>query len=355
MGRQGLEQTARALVAEGKGILAADETVPTLTKRFDALKIASTENSRLTYREMFFTTPDISTFISGVILQDETIRQKNAAGIPLTKVLSEQGIIPGIKVDTGAKVLAGSPEEKMTEGLDGLRDRLKEYAAMGARFAKWRAVIRITDRLPSPMCVNVNAHALARYAALCQEQGIVPIVEPEVLMDGSHTIERCEDVTSSILHAVFHALFEQCVGLEGMLLKPNMVIAGKDCPKKASVEEVATATLRCLRRHVPAAVPGIVFLSGGQSDVLATSHLNAINKLDLPNPWKISFSYGRALQDPAIEAWRGKQQNLKAAQQAFYHRAKCNGAAVIGKYTSALEGQKSDQKAPVHRSDWHDD
>ena len=355
MGRQELEQTARALVAEGKGILAADETVPTMTKRFDALKIESTEDSRRAYREMFFTTPDVSAFISGVILQDETIRQKNAAGIPLTEVLSKQGIIPGIKVDSGAKVLAGSPEEKVTEGLDGLRDRLKEYAAMGARFAKWRAVIRITDMLPSPMCVNVNAHALARYAALCQEQGIVPIVEPEVLMDGSHTIERCEDVTSSILHAVFHALFEQCVGLEGMLLKPNMVIAGKDCPKKASVQEVATATLRCLRRHVPAAVPGIVFLSGGQSDVLATSHLNAINKLDLPKPWKISFSYGRALQDPAIEAWRGKQQNLKAAQQAFYHRAKCNSAAAIGKYTSALEGEKSAPEAAVHRSDWHDD
>jgi fructose-bisphosphate aldolase class I len=355
MGRQELEQTARALVVEGKGILAADETVPTLTKRFDALKIASTESSRRTYREMFFTTPDVSAFISGVILQDETIRQKNAAGIPLTKVLSEQGIIPGIKVDTGAKVLAGSPEEKMTEGLDGLRDRLKEYAAMGARFAKWRAVIRITDTLPSSMCVNVNAHALARYAALCQEQGIVPIVEPEVLMDGSHTIERCEDVTSLILHAVFHALFEQCVRPEGMLLKPNMVIAGRDCPKKASVDEVATATLRCLRRHVPAAVPGIVFLSGGQSGVLATSHLNAINQLDLPKPWKISFSYGRALQDPAIEAWRGKQQNLKAAQQAFYHRAKCNGAAAIGTYTSALEGKKSAPEAAVHRSDWHDD
>ena len=355
MGRQELEQTASLLVADGKGILAADETVSTITKRFATLKIESTEDSRRAYREMFFTTPDVSAFISGVILQDETIRQKNDAGIPLSKVLSMQGIIPGIKVDTGAKVLAGSPEENVTEGLDGLRDRLKEYAAMGARFAKWRAVIRITDRLPSPMCVNVNAHALARYAALCQEQGIVPIVEPEVLMDGSHTIERCEDVTSSILHAVFHALFEQCVRLEGMLLKPNMVIAGKDCPKKASVEEVATATLRCLRRHVPAAVPGIVFLSGGQSDVLATSHLNAINKLDLSKPWKISFSYGRALQDPAIETWRGKQQNLKAAQQAFYHRAKCNSAAAIGKYTSALEGKKSAPEAAVHRSDWHDD
>ena len=355
MAQYELDQTARALIADGKGILAADETVPTITKRFATLKIESTEDSRRAYREMFFTTPDVSAFISGVILQDETIRQKSAAGIPLTEVLSKQGIIPGIKVDTGAKVLAGSPEEKITEGLDGLRERLKEYAAMGARFAKWRAVIRITDRLPSPMCVNVNTHALARYAALCQEQGIVPIVEPEVLMDGSHTIERCEDVTSSILHAVFHALFEHCVGLEGMLLKPNMVIAGKDCSKKASVEEVATATLRCLRRHVPAAVPGIVFLSGGQSDVLATSHLNGINKLDLPKPWKISFSYGRALQDPAIEAWHGKQQNLKAAQQAFYHRAKCNSAAAIGKYTDALEGKKSAPEGAMHRSEWHDD
>jgi fructose-bisphosphate aldolase class I len=355
MGRQELEQTARELVTEGKGILAADETVSTITKRFDALKIASTEDSRRTYREMFFTTPGAADFISGVIMYDETIRQKNAAGIPLAGVLSKQGIIPGIKVDTGAKVLTGSPEEKMTEGLDGLRDRLKEYAAMGARFAKWRAVIRITGTLPSPMCVNVNAHALARYAALCQEQGIVPIVEPEVLMDGAHTIERCEEVTSSVLHTVFDALFQQCVRLEGMLLKPSMVIAGKVCPKQASVQEVATATLRCLRRHVPAAVPGIVFLSGGQSGVLATSHLNAINKLDLPNPWKISFSYGRALQDPALEAWSGKQQNLKAAQQAFYHRAKCNSAAAIGKYTSALEGKKSAPEAAVHRSDWHDD
>ena len=350
-----LEQTARELVADYKGILAADETVATLTKRFAALKIESTEDSRRAYRELFFTTPDISTFISGVILQDETIRQKNAAGIPLAEVLSKQGIIPGIKVDTGAKVLAGSPEEKVTEGLDGLRDRLKEYAAMGARFAKWRVVIRITDALPSPMCVSVNAHALARYAALCQEQRIVPIVEPEVLIDGAHSIERCEEVTSSVLHAVFHALFEQCVGLEGMLLKPSMVIAGKDCSKKASVQEVATATLRCLRRHVPVAVPGIVFLSGGQSDVLATSHLNAINKLDLPKPWRISFSYGRALQDPAIEAWHGKQENLKAGQQAFYLRAKCNSAAALGTYTSDLEGKKSGAKAAADRSDWHDD
>jgi fructose-bisphosphate aldolase class I len=355
MARQDLERTAGDLIAGGKGILAADETVPTLTKRFATLKIESTEDSRRAYREMFFTTPDVSAFISGVILQDETIRQKNAAGTPLVEVLSKQRIISGIKVDTGAKVLAGSSEETVTEGLDGLRDRLKEYASMGARFAKWRAVFRISDTLPSPMCVSVNAHALARYAALCQEKNIVPIVEPEVLMDGAHTIERCEEVTSSVLHSVFDALFEQGVRLEGMLLKPNMVMSGKECRRQASVDEVAAATLRCLRRHVPAAVPGIVFLSGGQSDVLATTHLNAINKLDLPKPWKISFSYGRALQDPAIEAWHGKQQNLKAGQQAFYHRAKCNSAATGGKYTSVLEGKKSGPEAAVHRSDWHDD
>lgn len=352
---QELERTARALVAEGKGILAADETVPTLTKRFAALKIESTEDSRRAYREMFFTTPDIAAVISGVILQDETIRQKNAAGMPLAELLSKQGIIPGIKVDTGAKLLAGSPEEKVTEGLDGLRDRLKEYAAMGARFAKWRAVIAITDTLPSPMCVGVNAQALARYAALCQEQGIVPIVEPEVLMDGAHTIERCEEVTGSVLHAVFGALYEQHVSLEGMLLKPNMVISGKESRRQLSIDEVAVATVRCLRRHVPAAVPGIVFLSGGQSDILATSHLNAINRLDAPKPWKISFSYGRALQDAAIEAWHGKQENLKAGQQAFYDRAKCNGAAALGKYTSALERKRPGIEAVADRREWHDD
>jgi fructose-bisphosphate aldolase class I len=355
MGQHNLESTAGALVAEGKGILAADETVPTLTKRFAALKIESTEDSRRTYREMFFTTPDVSSFISGVILQDETIRQTSATGTPLVEVLAKQGIIPGIKVDNGAKVLAGSPEEKVTEGLDGLRDRLRNYAAMGARFAKWRAVMKITDTLPSPTCVNVNAHALARYAALCQEQGIVPIVEPEVLMDGAHTIERCDEVTSAVLHAVFDALFVQEVGLEGMLLKPNMVIAGKECRRQAPVDEVAAATLRCLRRHVPAAVPGIVFLSGGQSDLLATAHLNAINRLDWPKPWKLSFSYGRGLQDPAIEAWRGRQQNLKAGQRAFYHRAKCNGAAAVGRYTSALESEESGPKAAARHPDWHDD
>jgi fructose-bisphosphate aldolase class I len=355
MGRQELEQTARALIADGKGILAADETVPTVTKRLNALNIESTPDSRRTYREMFFTTPGAADFISGVILYDETIRQKSSSDIPLADVLVKQGIIPGIKVDTGAKPLAGSPDETITEGLDGLRDRLKEYYGLGARFAKWRAVIRITDQLPSPMCIEVNAHALGRYAALCQEAGLVPIVEPEVLMDGNHTIERCENVTNTVLHTVFDALFKQAVRLEGMLLKPNMVISGKTCPKQASVNEVATATLRCLRQHVPAAVPGIVFLSGGQSDVVATRHLNAINTLDTPRPWKISFSYGRALQDAALHAWHGKAEQLKAGQQAFHHRAKCNGAAALGKYTDALEGKGTMVAASAGMTELHDD
>lgn len=355
MGRQGLEQTAKELVTKGKGILAADETVSTISKRFEALNILSTEDSRRTYREMLFTTPGAADFISGVIMYDETIRQKNAAGLPLAEVLFNQGIIPGIKVDTGAKLLAGSPDEKITEGLDGLRDRLKEYTAMGARFAKWRAVIRITDSLPSPMCVNANAHALARYAALCQEQGIVPIVEPEVLMDGSHTIERCEEITSSVLHTVFDALFEQCVLLEGMLLKPSMVIAGNGCSQQASVQEVATATLRCLRRHVPAAVPGIVFLSGGQSDVVATRHLNAVSTLEISRPWPITFSYGRALQDAALHVWHGKANQITGGQQALYHRAKCNGAAALGTYSDALEGKGTAVAASAGMTEGHDD
>jgi fructose-bisphosphate aldolase class I len=323
-----LEQTASALVAEGKGILAADETVGTITKRFDALAIHSTEDSRRTYREMLFTTPGVGEFISGVIMYDETIRQRSAGGSPLADVLVTQGIIPGIKVDTGAKPLAGSPEETITEGLDGL---------------------------PSPMSVSTNVHALARYAALCQEQGLVPIVEPEVLMDGAHSIERCEEVTSSVLEAVFHELFEQCIRPEGMLLKPNMVIAGKTCSRQASVQEVATATIRCLRRHVPAAVPGIVFLSGGQSDVLATAHLNAINRIDGGKPWKMSFSYGRALQDSALATWHGKPENLNSGQEALYHRAKCNGAASIGRYNEAMESQPVGAGAAAHRSDRHDD
>jgi fructose-bisphosphate aldolase class I len=332
-----LESIAARLVADGEGILAADESVATLTRRFDPLGIQSTEQSRRAYREMLFTTPGAAEFISGAILYDETIRQKSSGGKPLAQVLSEQGIIPGIKVDTGAEPLAGSTEETVTEGLDGLRERLAEYHGMGARFAKWRGVIRITDTLPSSACVSVNAHALARYAALCQEQHLVPIVEPEVLMYGAHAIERCEEVTGSVLHAVFHALFEQGVSLESMLLKPSMVIAGKASSRQGSVQEVTTATLRCLRRHVPAAVPGIVFLSGGQKDRLATAHLNAINRLPGPKPWKLSFSYGRALQDEAMAAWHGRKENLKAGQQAFLHRARCNGAATRGEYADAME------------------
>jgi fructose-bisphosphate aldolase class I len=333
------ESVAATLVADGKGILAADESVTTLMRRFDTVGIESTEQSRRAYREMLFTTRGVAEFISGAILYDETIRQKSSGGTPLAEVLRSHGIIPGIKVDTGAVPLAGSPDETGTEGLDGLRDRLAEYHAMGARFAKWRAVIRILDILPSRACVSANAHALARYAALCQEQGLVPIVEPEVLMNGAHGIERCEEVTGAVLHAVFHALFEQGVSLESMLLKPSMVIAGKDCSRQASVQEVATATLRCLGRQVPAAVPGIVFLSGGQKDRLATAHLNAINRLSGPKPWKISFSYGRALQDAAMAAWRGRDENLTAGQQAFYHRASCNGAAVRGEYTEQMEAR----------------
>ena len=332
-----LESVAACLVADGKGILAADESVATATRRFDTVGIRSTEQSRRAYREMLFTTPGAAEFISGVILYDETIRQKSSDGTPLAEVLSSQGIVPGIKVDTGAEPLAGSPEETVTEGLDGLRDRLLEYHGMGARFAKWRAVIRITDKLPSVACVSANAHALARYAALCQEQHVVPIVEPEVLMNGAHTIERCEEITGAVLHTVFHALFEQGVSLESMLLKPSMVIAGKDWSRQASVQEVATATLRCLRRHVPAAVPGIVFLSGGQKDRLATAHLNAMNRLPGPKPWKLSFSYGRALQDAALEGWHGRDENVKAGQQAFYHRARCNGAATLGEYSDQME------------------
>jgi fructose-bisphosphate aldolase class I len=351
-----LENTARALVAEGKGILAADETVPTLTKRFDALSIPSTEESRRTYREMLFTSPGAAEFISGVIMHDETIRQKGSSGTPLAQVLSSQGIVPGIKVDGGVKPLAGSSDENVTEGLDGLRDRLAEYRGMGARFAKWRAVIRIAGGLPSATCVSVNAHALGRYAALCQEGGLVPIVEPEVLMDGTHTIERCEEVTGAVLHAVFRALFEQRVSFESMLLKPNMVIAGKGSPVQASVPEVATATLRCLRRHVPVAVPGIVFLSGGQSDRVATAHLNAINRLPGPRPWQISFSYGRALQDAALETWRGRTETLKAGQQALYQRARCNGAASLGTYTEEMEAAAAaGAGTPAHRADWHED
>ena len=332
-----LEATARSLVADGRGILAADETPGTLTKRFAALGIESTLDSRRAYREMLFTTPDIGAFISGVILQDETIRQQASSGPPLPDLLIREGIVPGIKVDTGAKPLANSPREFVTEGLDGLRDRLNTYRQMGARFAKWRAVIAVSDTLPTPACVRANAHALARYAVLCQEQGLVPIVEPEVLMEGSHSIARSEEVTATVLHAVFESLFDQGVALEGMLLKPNMVIAGKTCREQASVSAVARATVHCLRRHVPPAVPGIVFLSGGQDPLTATAHLSAINQVDGRQPWKLSFSYGRALQDEALKAWQGKNEGVTAAQQAFHHRAKCGSAAALGSYTTAME------------------
>jgi fructose-bisphosphate aldolase, class I len=350
-----LEKIARTLVADGKGILAADETVGTLTKRFEQLKIPSTPESRRDYRELLFTTPGSPNFINGIIMYDETIRQQASNGKRLADIVLGQGILAGIKVDTGAKPLAGSEDETVTEGLDGLRDRLKDYRAIGAQFAKWRAVIRIADRLPSATCVHVNAHALGRYAALCQEQGIVPIVEPEVLMEGAHTIDRCSTVTGEVLHAVFNSLYEQKVSLEGMLLKPNMVISGSSCPTQASVTEVADATLRCLLHHVPAAVPGIVFLSGGQSDVLATAHLNAINGLAISKPWKISFSYGRALQDPALATWLGNKQNFGAAQQAYHHRAKCNAAASVGKYTAAMENEFGGEIAKRHRSELQDD
>jgi len=331
-----LSATAQALVAPGKGILAADESSGTIKKRFDSISVESTETNRRDYREMLFTAKDVGNYISGVILFDETLRQDAADGTPLVKLLEGQGIIPGIKVDLGAKPLAGAEGETVTEGLDGLRERLAEYHALGARFAKWRATYTISATLPSAYCIDVNAHALARYAALCQEAGIVPIVEPEVLMDGEHTIARSFEVTSAVLDALYEALFLQRVRLEGTLLKPNMVLSGYSCAQQASVDEVADATVRCFKATVPAAVPGIVFLSGGQSDELATAHLNAMNRIgDLP--WQLSFSYGRALQAPALKAWKGETANLDAGRDAFLHRAKLNSAARSGSYTPDME------------------
>jgi fructose-bisphosphate aldolase class I len=331
-----LSATARALVAPGKGILAADESSGTIKKRFDSIGLESTEDRRRAYREMLFTTKGAADFVSGVILFDETIRQTASDGRTLVQVLTDQGIVPGIKVDKGTHPLAGAPGELVTEGLDGLRERLVEYRALGARFAKWRAVITITDDIPSPYCLDVNAHALARYAALCQDVDIVPIVEPEVLMDGAHTIERCLEVTTDTLHALFGALYHQRVVLEGALLKPNMVLSGKDCKVQASVDAVAEATVACFRETVPAAIPGIVFLSGGQSDEIATAHLDAMNRRG-PHPWELSFSYGRALQAPAIKAWGGSDDQAAAGQAAFLKRARLNGAARSGSYTADLE------------------
>jgi fructose-bisphosphate aldolase class I len=335
-----LPATARALVVDGKGILAADETVGTMTRRLEVWEVESTAESRQTYREMFFSTPGIAECISGVIMQDETIHQRTSRGVPLAQLLTRQGILPGIKVDNGTKPLIGSPAEKVTEGLDGLGRRLEDYRNLGARFAKWRGVIAVSETLPSAACINENAYALARYAALCQERDLVPIVEPEVLMSGGHTLERCEEVTGKVLHAVFAQLFQEKVLLEGMLLKPNMVTAGELCAQQASVEQVAQATLRCLRRHVPCAVPGIVFLSGGQSPQLATEHLTAINLADGAKPWKLTFSYGRALQQEALEIWHGDSAQFQAGQRAFHHRATCDRAAALGKYTPAMEAQR---------------
>jgi fructose-bisphosphate aldolase class I len=331
-----LHETATALVAPGKGILAADESSGTIKKRFDSINVESTEDNRRAYRDLLFTAPGIEDHISGVILFDETIRQSGLDGTPFPKLLADKGVIPGIKVDTGAKPLAEAEGETVTEGLDGLRERLAEYAGLGARFAKWRATYTITDALPSQYCFDVNAHALARYAALCQEANIVPIVEPEVLMDGTHTIERSHEVTRAAQEALFHALSEQRCAFEGLLLKPNMVLSGYECKQQASDTEVAERSVRCYRWTVPAAVPGIVFLSGGQSDEQATARLNEMNKLG-PHPWELSFSYGRALQAPALKAWKGDAANVAAAQQAFIHRSKLNGAARSGSYTDAME------------------
>jgi fructose-bisphosphate aldolase class I len=331
-----LAATATALVAPGKGILAADESGGTIKKRFDSIQVESTTEQRRAYRELLFTTEGAAEFISGVILYDETLRQRAADGTPLPEVLARQGIICGIKVDKGTTALAGFEGEKVTEGLDGLGDRLGEYRELQARFTKWRAVIAIGEGLPTPGCIRANAEALARFAASSQAAGLVPIVEPEVLMDGDHPIERCDQATRDTLAEVFAALRRHRVRLDGMLLKPNMVLSGGDCPTQAGVTEVARATLACLRDHVPASVPGIVFLSGGQSDQAATAHLDAMNRLG-GAPWQLSFSYGRALQAPALKAWKGEAANASAAQRAFLHRARLNGAARSGSWTEAME------------------
>ena len=335
---QALHTIAKQLVAEGKGILAADESFNTIAKRFKSIDLSATEKNRAAYRELLFSTAGIEDYISGVILFDETIRQKGEKGKKLVDLLLAKGIVPGIKVDTGAKPLALCSEEKITEGLDGLRERLQEYHKLGARFAKWRAVITIADStLPSATCINTNAHALARYAALCQEHDIVPIVEPEVLMDGTHSIGRCMTVTTQVLQATFAQLHQQRVVLEGTLLKPNMVIAAQDCSQQQDTATVATSTLACLRRCVPATLPGIVFLSGGQSEQAATAHLNAMN-VNTALPWHLSFSYGRALQHSALQTWSGKSKNKEKAQHIFLHRCRMNSLATRGEYSEDLEG-----------------
>ena len=327
-----LESTAQAMVAPGKGIIAIDESTATIKKRFDSVNVPNTEENRRAYREMLLTAPKLGEHISGAILYDETLRQATKAGVPFTKVMMDAGILPGIKVDLGAKPLAGFPGELVTEGLDGLRERLAEYARLGAKFAKWRAVITIGEDTPSGTCIEANSHALARYAALCQEAGIVPMVEPEVLMDGDHDLDVCYEVTEATLRSLFGALYEQNVLLEGTILKASMVVSGKDCEDQAEVDEVADATIRCLKAAVPASLPGIVFLSGGQSDERATSHLNAMNQMG-PHPWPLSFSYGRAMQSAALQLWaKDMQANFKAAQEMVILRAKQNGLAALGQW-----------------------
>jgi fructose-bisphosphate aldolase class I len=334
-----LERVAQDLVADRKGLLAADETVSTLSRRLVARGIESTADSRRAYREMLFSTPGVGECISGVILHDETITQRSGTGSAFPKLLAQQGCIPGIKVDRGPSRLSGSSGEHITDGLDGLRDRVKEYAALGARFAKWRAVIVVSDTRPTRLCLRANAHALGQFAAICQEQRLVPIVEAEVMMDGTHTLERCEEVTAAVLREVFDALLDHRVVLEGILLKPNMVVPGAMCPQKTSSEGVAAATLRCLRRFVPAAVPGVAFLSGGQDPLEATARLSAINQQPGPKPWKLTFSFGRALQDEALCAWGGWSENVPAGQLAFLHRARCVSLAAAGLYQPAMEEQ----------------
>jgi len=330
-----LRAIAQSIVADHKGVLAADESTGTIKKRFDSIGVESTEDNRRAYRNLLFTTPGFEEYVGGVIMYDETIRQASDDGTPFAELLASKGVVPGIKVDTGAQDLAGHPGEKVTEGLDGLRARFAEYHALGARFSKWRAVITIGEGIPTDACVHTNAHALARYAALSQEAGIVPIVEPEVLMDAENTIDRCFEVTARTLHVVFYELYRQEVALEGMLLKPNMVISGKQCPTQAPSSEIAELTVDCFLRHVPAMVPGIVFLSGGQSEVEATENLNAINRVG--GPWPLSFSYGRALQASALQAWGGEPDNVDAGQDAFLHRARMNALAVAGDWSAEVE------------------
>lgn len=337
MSKNDLTAIARAMVARGKGILAIDESTGTIKKRFDTIGVESTEENRRAYRDLLITAAGGNEYISGMILFDETMRQKTGTGVPFPKALIDQGIMPGIKVDTGAKDLAGHANEKVTEGLDGLRERLNEYVKLGAKFAKWRAVITIGDHIPSQACIEANAHALARYAALCQEAGLVPMVEPETLMDADNSIETCFEATERTLHTLFDQLYRQNVALEHTILKVNMVVSGKQCKTQAGPEQVADLTVQCLKNTVPASIPGIVFLSGGQSAEKATDHLNWMNQKYTDLPWPLSFSYGRALQEPCLKAWSGKPYNVARAQKALLHREKCNSLATLGQYDASIE------------------